>query len=429
MNTIYFPRWAEVIGQDAELSENDKTYFPITIRWYLSFLKQHNQLATIDSARAFIDFAAREKTPKPWVRKKWETAINWFFRNGRKVKKHLRVPVEFPESNRSWGALPLELSTLPPWEQRTIALIRRRNMSYQTEKSYMGWLKRFEAHFRSDMTMIKDEAIIAFLNHLAVESNVSASTQRQALNALVFFVREVEGHNIGDISEFVRAHTRKRLPTVLTQSEIKQLFASMKGQYATMAKLQYGTGLRRNELITLRIKDIDFERKQLCVRYGKGGKDRIVSLPQSVVQELKTQIDHCRTVFDQDRKANAPGVFLPRALEKKYPNHGKRWEWFWLWPANKESTDPRTQLFRRHHTLPDYYQRELHQAASLSDIAKPVNSHIMRHSFATHLLESGENIRTVQELLGHKSIETTQIYLHVLSDRSSKITSPLDRIN
>jgi integron integrase len=264
------------------------------------------------------------------------------------------------------------------------------------------------------------------MTHLAVERKVSASTQNQAFNAILFLFRHTLDKDIDNIAEAVRAKRTRRLPVVLTRSEIDRLFQKMRGTNLLMARTIYGCGLRLAESLNLRIKDIDFEREAVTIRSGKGDKDRETVLPSSLMQDLKDHMEQVRKIFEKDREMKANGVMIPGALERKYPNAGKEWGWYWVFPSLKESVDPRTGIQRRHHIYPDNLRRAIKTAVKKAGISKRINVHTLRHSFATHLLEKGYDIRTIQDLLGHADLRTTMIYTHVMSKNRHGIISPLD---
>jgi len=261
---------------------------------------------------------------------------------------------------------------------------------------------------------------------LATDRNVSASTQNQALNAVVFLYREVLSIDLGSFATFVRAKRPRRLPAVLTREECGLLFTAMEPPAKWIAQLLYGSGLRLMEGLRLRVKDVDFGRGLITVRSGKGDKDRVTILPSSLEETLREQMKQCRVIWESDRAAELPGVWLPDALERKYPKAGEQWPWFWLWPSPETSIDPRSQQRRRHHLIDASVQVAVKTAARQAGINKWVTPHILRHSFATHLLESGKDIRTVQELLGHDDVSTTQIYTHVMKKPGLGVRSPLD---
>ena len=307
--------------------------------------------------------------------------------------------------------------------------LRYKHMSYRTEQAYVGWVRRFILfhHKRHPREMGKPE-IECYLTYLANDYGVSASTHHQALSALLFLYKEVLGIDLPWLDEIHRPNRTKRLPVVLTANEISSILSQLEGAHHLMVRLLYGTGLRLHEMLMLRIKDIDFDMNQLIVRSGKGDKDRVTVLPKSLVAELQQQIVLARMVFDADRAAEHNGVMLPDAIERKYPNAGKEWAWFWLFPAQNESTEPREGIVRRHHTHPQAIQRAFKSSVLRAGISKPASLHTLRHSFATHLLQSGTDIGTIQSLLGHASVKTTMIYTHVISQGGFGVISPLDRI-
>jgi len=290
----------------------------------------------------------------------------------------------------------------------------------------MYWLRDFYRFLRSQSPYLLDRGHVKnFLTYLAVERNVAPSTQNQALNALLFFFRHVLEKDLGDISDAVRAKKRRRLPIVLTMEETTRLFSHLDGIHLLMAKIIYGGGLRLKECVKLRIKDIDFDRH--CVRvFGKGDKERETLLAESIKDALQSHIKAIRNLYEIDRNNDTAGVELPYALERKYPNAGKEWNWQWLFPSGGLSVDPRSGIVRRHHVHPGNLQKHLKKAVLQSGITKRVSAHTLRHSFATHLLESGYDIRTIQDLLGHASLKTTMVYTHVAAKNKMGVKSPLD---
>jgi integron integrase len=265
----------------------------------------------------------------------------------------------------------------------------------------------------------------AFLSELAVRRRASPSTQKQALNALVFLLREALHREVGEIA-FRRAAPRERMPVVLSREECGRLFGALEGTMRLMAELMYGSGLRLMELLRLRVHHLDLARRQIKVAGGKGDKDRVTMLPERLVAPLQAHLERLRAWYAEDRAAQLPGVWLPENVAHKYPKAGDRWNWQWLFPSRETSIDPVTQRRRRHHVIDSTFQNNIRWAAERAGIDKRVTPHVLRHSFATHLLESGADIRTVQELLGHESVETTQIYTHVMQKPGVGVRSPLD---
>lgn len=306
--------------------------------------------------------------------------------------------------------------------------IQAKHYSRRTEEAYTNWIKKFVFfHHKQHPRDMGAPEVEAFLTDLAVYGKVSASTQTQALSALLFLYREVLGIDLPWMDGLVRAKPSQRIPIVLSVNEVHRLMASLDGVYSLMARLIYGSGMRLMECVRLRVKDVDFDRLEVMVREGKGRKDRVTMLPQSLVPELQVHLKKVQVLFDMDRKNDVPGVEMPDALSKKYPHADKSWGWFWVFPSPGLSDDPRTGIHRRHHIYEQNIQRAIRVGVKKAGIAKPATTHTLRHSFATHLLESGYDIRTIQELLGHSDVSTTMIYTHVLNKGGKGVVSPLDR--
>ena len=307
--------------------------------------------------------------------------------------------------------------------------IQRRHYSSRTEETYVHWVKRF-IYFsgRRHPRELGAPEVTAFLNYLAREREVAAATQNQALSALIFLYKEVLAQSLPWLGDLERAKRPARLPNVLTRDEVQRLLARMQGVKWLMASLLYGAGLRLRECLKLRVKDVDFGYRQILVRDGKGAKDRVTMLPQSVIEPLQAHLVRVKTQHEQDLAAGYGDVELPDALARKYPKAPYEWAWKFVFPSHRLSTDPRSGVIRRHHVYENYVIRGVKQAAFAARIAKHVSCHTLRHSFATHLLEAGYDIRTVQELLGHADVSTTMIYTHVLNKGGQGVKSPLDRL-
>jgi integron integrase len=307
--------------------------------------------------------------------------------------------------------------------------IRLKHYSIRTEQAYVDWIKRFILfhHKRHPATMGAPE-VNAFLSYLAVERQVAASTQSQALSALVFLYREILGHDLGWLEGLERAKRPARLPVVFTRAEVRAVLAHLDGQLWLMASLLYGSGLRLMECVRLWVKDVDFGYRQIAVRDGKGQQDRITMLPKGAMEPLKHHLEKVKTLHEQDLADGFGEVYMPFALEHKYPHASREWSWRYVFPARQRSIDPRAGKERRHHSDEKILQRAVKRALREAHLIKPSSCHTFRHSFATHLLEAGYDIRTVQELLGHKDLRTTMVYTHVLNQGGKGVRSPLDMV-
>lgn len=305
--------------------------------------------------------------------------------------------------------------------------IRVKHYARRTEKAYVDWVRRFIVfHGKRHPRELGAAAVEAFLSDLATRRNVSASTQNQAKAALLFLYKEVLGVDLPWLDEIVQARVSRRLPVVLTTREVKALLDELEGTRWLVASLLYGTGMRLLEALHLRVKDVEFQRREIVIREGKGSKDRVTVLPENLILALREQIARAKQLHDADLAAGFGEVEMPQALESKYPRAGRSWGWQYVFPSRSRSADPRSGVIRRHHLFEQNVQRAVKCAAERAGIAKPVSPHALRHSFATHLLQSGHDIRTVQELLGHRSVETTMIYTHVLNRGGRGVISPLD---
>ena len=302
-------------------------------------------------------------------------------------------------------------------------------MAARTEKTYEAWLARFFAfHDWRPAAGITDADIAAFLEYLALDRRVAAATQRVALNALVFFFREVLGRKLDDAVAFTRAPPKRRIPVVLTQPEVRRLLAAMSGQSRLMAAVMYGTGMRLMECVRLRVQDVDFGYRQITVRAGKGGKDRVVPLPEKLLGSLQKHLRGVRAMHDDDLRAGFGEVYLPPALARKLGGAARDWRWQYAFPAARLSVDPASGRTRRHHVHETGLQKAIRKAAVDASIEKRVTSHTLRHSFATHLLQSGKDIRVIQDLLGHSDLATTMIYTHVIQKGGLGVQSPFDAL-
>ncbi len=431
---IRFPKWMEVLDRMSDMDEERKRVFRDVIFDFLRFCKSSCQGARVESVKEYLARIAEEDPVQVIGEKRLELAregLRWFFREG-----ILAMQVSGDQDEDSYGHAMSDIPTLAKddlgreeWERMLIERIRSRGLAWRTEQTYRQWVRRFidflEASNREAL-LADENDIKRFLTDLAVKTRVSVATQKQALNAVVFYVRETLGRELGDFSGFVGGHTHRRLPVVLTKAELKKLLETLDEGTRLMAQVAYGSGLRLMELLRLRVKDLDFERRLLIVRAGKGDKDRVSVLADRLIDPLQRHLEAIRTLWESDRSAGLNGVWLPEGLERKYPNAGKDWQWQWVFPSRETSLDPRTGIRRRHHVGDAAFQIAIKKAAERAKLNKRVTPHVLRHTFATHLLESGTDIRTVQDLLGHENLETTQIYLHTMKKPGAGVRSPLD---
>jgi integron integrase len=327
----------------------------------------------------------------------------------------------------------MSFATRDPAEPRLLeqvrGVIRLRHYSIRTEQAYLQWISRFVLfhHKRHPRDMGATEVTV-FLSDLAIRRNVAASTQNQALHAILFLYRHVLQINLPWLDEVQRAKKPQHLPVVFTREEVKALLAQLQGTLWLMAMLTYGCGLRLLECLRLRVKDADFQYRQVIVRNAKGQKDRVTVLPGTLLEPLRTHLSRVRGLHEADLRDGFGRVYLPHALASKYPNADREWGWQYVFPSSRRSIDPRSGIERRHHAPEDALQRAVKQAIRKAGIVKPGSVHTLRHSFATHLLESGYDIRTVQELLGHADVKTTMIYTHVLNRGGRGVVSPADLV-
>jgi integron integrase len=424
---LSFPNWAQALDA-SELPPRVRENHRREIIRFLRFCKTAHAPATVVLARQFLE---RSPGCVDAVRE----ALRWLFFTGRNVAKGEPA---LPTADRSQVGATSSISRpqVPPnaaddlggviWERELISALRRKHFLWRTETAYRSWANRF-AEFMRPRTpyAATGDDVSAFLTQLAVRLRASPSTQKQALNALVFFLQEGLRLQLSPF-DFRRAQPRQRMPVVLSREECTRLFNSLEGTARLMAELAYGAGLRLTELLRLRVQDLDLARARVMVRAGKGDRDRVTVLPARLQDPLTRHLERLRELHVEDRAAGLPGVWLPEGLARKYKGAGERWEWQWVFPSRETSADPATQLRRRHHLADTTFQNTIKRAAGLAKINKRVTPHVLRHSFATHLLESGADIRTVQELLGHQSVETTQIYTHVMRKPGIGVSSPLD---
>jgi integron integrase len=392
------------------------------VRYYVSWVKTFfrsmgkdpSENVSSEEINQFLKDLA--KRSEGWQVKQAEQAIR-IFRYYRGRQKAPAIPDG--SAHEQWKIASQEMRNM----------IRLKQLSLKTEKTYFSWLRQFYGYLKgASPYSLDDTHITNFLTHLAVDRDIAASTQDQAFNALLFFYRHVLDKEVSYLGDVVRSKKRKWLPVVLTRDEVSRLFENIQGVSRLMAKVIYSGGLRLQECVRLRVKDIDFERDTLVIKFAKGNKDRETLLAGSIRDDLKNHLENVKALYDLDRENDTPGVEMPNALDRKYPNAGKEWLWQWVFPSQTLSRDPRSKIIRRHHVHSSGLQKHIKSAALKAGIAKRVTTHTLRHSFATHLLEDGYDIRTIQELLGHASLKTTMIYTHVAQKNRLGVRSPLDSI-
>ena len=433
---ISFSSWKEALAH-AALAPEVRERHRRAILTLLKLCKERRAPASVALIKQYLA-TARDPTARP--------ALRWFYRAAREAaqaagkgekRESGKVENEPDGEGGGRGASPTwRRGDVPAraaadlggadWERDLIAAVRARGFLWRTEETYRAWAARFAEFVRPRSPYAAGAPEVgAFLSKLATEQRASPSTQKQALNALVFFLQEGLHRHLGEIA-FRRAAPRERMPTVLSKAECARLFAELEGTTRLMAELMYGSGLRLMELLRLRVHHLDLERNQLKVAGGKGDKDRVTVLPRALAEPLRAQLARLKMLHAEDRAAGLPGVWLPEGLDRKYPKAGERWNWQWVFPSRETSVDPVSKVRRRHHVIDSTFQNNIRWAAERAKLDKRVTPHVLRHSFATHLLESGTDIRTLQELLGHESVETTQIYTHVMAKPGLGVRSPLD---
>jgi integron integrase len=430
---VSFPDWQNVLKRSVPRDEIE-SYFDM-IFGFLRHCKSAHRSTSLMSAIAYIEETEKQANCRL---EGLRVPLRWFFRAASRQAAKASAAIAFnpnkgvPESpsssprNMEQAGLAAKDLGRNSWERELIVSLRRKGVLWRTETTYRQWASRFAAYLgEKPVEIATGNDVSAFLSKLAVEHRSSPSTQKQALNALVFLLQEALRKDLGQF-DFKRARTRQTVPTVLTRSECKRLFEQLHDTQRLMAELMYGAGLRLMELLRLRIHHLDLERGQVKVYAGKGNKDRVTVLPHSLRERLDDHLKWLAQLFTRDRAANVPGVWLPEGLDRKYSKAGESWPWQWLFPSRELSHDPVAGFKRRHHVLDGTFQNAIRSAASSAGLTKRVTPHVLRHSFATHLLEAGTDIRTVQDLLGHESVETTQIYLHVTKIPGLGVRSPLD---
>jgi integron integrase len=401
-----------------KVDEKERKYYPHWIERFSNFCKGRGvDPWGPDALKSFIDNVSC--TEEPWKVTKAAKAIRHYLYWRRQTDPNVPKPMSLSSTSSVSATRELLL-------EKMMEVMRVQRKSYRTEQSYLSWVERY-LYFHKEGEFDAQE-VTSFITHLAVEKGVAASTQNQAFNALVFFFRYVLEIELGDLSQSVRAVRKEKLPLVYTRDEVKAVMDKMEGVPLLMVRLIYGGGLRHSEAYRLRIKDIDRGRMCLTIRGAKGDKDREVPLGKSLLPAIDEQLERIRKLYDEDRANDVAGCYLPHALENKSPNAGKEWGWFWLFPADNLSIDPRANKIRRHHVSSNYLNGPYKKALRKARIVKAGTVHTLRHSFATHILEDGYDIRVLQELLGHSDVSTTQIYTHVMGVHKLNVQSPIDKL-
>ncbi len=393
---------------------------PYYVSWVRRFLQATLPSAAVtseDRLRAFMDQLGRDSRVLDWQLQQAARAVDLY----------QRVFLKKPDTSAAQAqAGEQEVAEAEAVYSRMRELLRLRHYAYRSEQTYLDWARRFIAYAMAhELDWRKEDAVRSYLSHLATAQNVAASTQNQAFNALLFLQREVLGTVVGDIGG-VRAKRGKKLPVVLTVQEAAAVLKAAEGDVKLMLELTYGAGLRVSETVRLRVKDLDFDNRLVFVRAGKGDKDRSSLLPRRLITPLQRQLQEVKAIHDQDLAAGHGSVYMPFALDRKYVNASREFGWQYVFPARDLAVDPRGGVVRRHHIGDEVLQRTMRAAVQKAGITKPATVHTLRHSFATHLLLKGVNIREVQKYLGHESVETTMIYTHVIRGMDSTAESPLD---
>jgi integron integrase len=443
----FWDRYVQVL-KNAHVPEKSWRWYVVRVERYLAAhpdqpLRTHS--ASI--VREYLEQAGRDPEMQGWLYRQVVHALQLLFDS---LLQASWVPdfdweywiVSARELEMSHATIarhnsPMTVTAPPPlnngvtssqWREKMIGELRRRNYTIRTEEAYVGWTQRYLRFCgHSIPEQLGAEHVAAYLNHLALAREVAANTQNVALNALVFLYKHVLNRPLGELSGLVAARRPRRLPSVLTRDEVKQVIAHVKDEtFGLMSRLMYGTGMRLLECVRLRVMEVDFGYSQIAIRDGKGAKDRVVPLPDRCRSLLEVQIQKALALHSEDIAQGHGEVFMPHALARKYPNASREPGWQYVFPSGKLSFDPRSKILRRHHLHESTVQKAVHRAALASGIRKRISSHTLRHSFATHLLEAGYDIRTVQELLGHADVSTTMIYTHVLNRGGRGVVSPID---
>lgn len=408
--SVTHPDWRADLAASRDLNSNERQAFERICSWFENWRLRAGISAGEVAARAFWKDQVMVKPREHWQLDQWAEAMRWF--------------LGWLSACRARGG---SGKTLPErLKEAVYSTGGRRGLALSTRKTYAGWVMRFGVWAGTANKVMDEGACREWLGWLVTETKVSFATQKQALNAMVFFYRDVCGKDKVNLEVKMRKRQR-RMPVVLSKEELFRLLEKIEPVYQVPARLQYGSGLRLQELVSLRVKDLDLGRGLLTIRAGKGDKDRVTMIAESLHPLLADQLAHARHLWELDRENERPGVMMPNALGRKIPGAAKSWEWMWLFPAKALSRDPQSGIERRHHLHPQVYGAAIKRAVKKTGISKAITSHSLRHSFATHLLEAGTDIRTLQELLGHEDVKTTEIDAHSAQVGNSRgVRSPLD---
>ena len=407
----YLEDYREIVSKHQQIKESHKRFYIFWTELFLDYLEKNNlagkKVSESEKITHFINSLHENNTYQNWQINQAIDAINVLYALIKDKSSNAPVSLDFII-------------------EQTKNSIKLKHYSDKTEKNYVYWVKQFYHYTKKSISDYDSLDVKNFLTYLVKERNISASTQNQAFNAILFLFRHVLHKDLENMEDTLRAKRNRKIPSVLTREEVSEVFKYLNGEKLLIVKILYGSGLRLMECMTLRIKDVDLSRNSITVHSGKGDKDRRVMIPEKIKLDLQNHIENVKTVYEKDKAMNNNRVKLPDALSKKYPNAESEWAWYWVFPAKNLYVDKHDGKTYRHHIHESVIQKAIRNASIKTDIPKKISAHTFRHSFATHLLESGVNIRVVQELLGHKKLETTMIYTHVLLEKKNTVKSPLD---
>ncbi|ORC36840.1 hypothetical protein B4O97_04235 [Marispirochaeta aestuarii] len=413
MDQEVYGRYINYLQKYHKIKENHLSWYLHWVKKYINYWNNDKNYLKDDSIRRYFQFLADRY--EPWQVEQAAAAIRLFvhYMNKMENSAKLQKPGNWPE-------------VLDKMKSE----LRVQSKSYRTEKTYLYWVRDF-SRWRNPKNpdQLGSDDVRAYLTHLSINRNISFATQKQAFIALLFLFRHVLNIEINGLESVVRARVNRKLPVVLSPSEISGILQYVPEEYRLMCRIIYGGGLRLSECLELRVKDVDIDGGSIIIRSGKGNKDRLTLLSRSVIPDLQKHIVKVRQLYESDRLEKLPGVPLPFALQKKYPQASTEWNWFWIFPSPRFSVCPRTNQPGRFHVFPSTLQHAFHEALRKSGIPKKAGIHTLRHSFATHLIEAGYDIRTVQELLGHSNLSTTMIYTHVATKNKLSVISPMDKMD